>query len=122
VPWKFDLKSPVSQQVSDRLRLEILQGTYGPGQQFPTVRSLAYEASVNPNTVQKALTTLEEEGLLINHGTVGRFVTEDEALIGMRRRELQIQFLDRIAREAEFLGITREDLTRYLIEREERSL
>ena len=79
--WKFDSKIPVSLQLTHKLRIDILSGKYSPGEQFPPVRQLAYDASVNPNTVQKALTSLESEGLLITRGTVGRFVTDDESAL-----------------------------------------
>ena len=119
MPWKFDLKSPVSMQIAHRLRLEIVNGTYLPGQTFPTVRSLSYDAAVNPNTVQKALTLLEGEGLLVSRGTVGRFVTEDAELISDLRKKLQTAFLNRVFTEGKDLGITKEILDRYLAEREE---
>ena len=71
----------VSQQLLHKYRLDIIGGKYPPGSQFPTVRALAYEESVNPNTMQKSLALLEEEGLLYSKGTVGRFVTSDSAIL-----------------------------------------
>ena len=79
--WKFVSGIPLATQIADRLRDAILQGEYPSGTAFPTVRMLAEIASVNPNTVQRALWLLEEEGLLVTRTTVGRFVTEEEAVI-----------------------------------------
>ena len=62
-PWKFNSREAVFVQIASRLRGEILRGKYQPDQQIPPVRQLAFEAAVNPNTMQKALTVLEEEGL-----------------------------------------------------------
>lgn len=106
--WKFDSKLPVSYQIAGKLRLDILNGVYGPGTQFPTVRQLAMEASVNPNTVQKALTALEAEGLLITQGTVGRFVTDDIPALEAARDALHSSFVRQILEEAAELGITKE--------------
>ena len=75
--WKFKDGIPLTVQISDRIRQDILRGEYRAGEAFPTVRQLAAEASVNPNTVQKALVILENEGLLVTLGTAGRTVTED---------------------------------------------
>jgi GntR family transcriptional regulator len=79
--WKFVGGVPLATQIADRLREAILQGDYPIGSTFPPVRTLAEVTSVNPNTVQRALWILEEEGLLVTRTTVGRFVTEDEAVI-----------------------------------------
>ena len=78
-------QASVSGQLLHKYRLDIVGGKYPTGSQFPTVRALAYEESVNPNTMQKVLTTLEQDGLLISQGTRGRFVTEDAAVIAQMR-------------------------------------
>ena len=105
--WKFHSKLPVSYQIAEKLRLDILNGLYEPGMQFPTVRQLAVDASVNPNTVQKALLQLETEGLLITQGTVGRFVTDDVQALESAREVLRREFVIRVMAEAAELGITK---------------
>ena len=79
--WKFVGGIPLATQIADRLRDAILHGEYPLGAPFPTVRMLAEQTSVNPNTVQRALWILEEEGLLLTKTTVGRFVTEAAQVI-----------------------------------------
>lgn len=116
--WKFDPKLPVSVQITGKLRTEIINGTYPPGSQFPTVRQLAFEASVNPNTMQKALTALETEGLLISRGTVGRFVTGDGALLEQARRDLQLAYMERVLEEAQEMGISSSMFAEFIKERE----
>ena len=78
--WNLVGGIPLATQIADRLRDAILHGDYPLGAAFPTVRMLAEQISVNPNTVQRALWILEEEGLLTKT-TVGRFVTEDAQVI-----------------------------------------
>ena len=106
--WSFDSKSPVSLQIASILRLDIVRGKYKAGEQFPTVRQLAYEASVNPNTMQKSLSILENEGLLITQGTAGRIVTEDISIIESTLEKLQEDFIKRAVNEGISLGLSQE--------------
>ena len=112
--WKFNSEAPVSKQIAERLRLDILSGKYGKGSQFPTVRALALETAVNPNTIQKALVLLESEGLLVTQGTVGRFVTDDEKILADMKKILQREYIKRVIREASSLGITKEEFIEIL--------
>ena len=110
----FNQSTPVFIQVADEIRRDILGGKYLPGVQIPTVRQIAYDVSVNPNTVQKSLALLEDEGLLFTKGTAGRFVTEDEAHIRGARERMKREILERLIGEAELLGITRGDIMNYV--------
>ena len=75
--WRFNNDRAIYLQVADQIRKGVITGKYGPGEQIPTVRQLALEAAVNPNTIQHAFSELEREGLIESYGTLGRFVTED---------------------------------------------
>ncbi len=116
--WRFNSKSPVSVQIENRLRVEIISGKYKAGEQFPTVRQLACDASVNPNTMQKALSTLESEGLLVTKSTSGRYVTEDRGVIKEALKALQNEYIERVIKEAKVLGITRERFLAHIDEME----
>ena len=74
--WKFEGNSPIYLQIIERLETAIAAGTYPPGSKMPSVRDLALEAGVNPNTVQRAFAELEREGLVLTQPTAGRTVTE----------------------------------------------
>ena len=88
--WKFTGERPVYQQIMATIRGAILTGEWRPGQKIPSVRDLAAQAQVNPNTVQRALTELEREGLLVSGGTNGRTVTQEQSVLSaMRDEELQ---------------------------------
>ena len=88
--WKFTGDRPVYQQIMATIRGAILTGEWSPGQKIPSVRDLAAQAQVNPNTVQRALTELEREGLLVSGGTNGRTVTQEQSVLSaMRDEELQ---------------------------------
>ena len=85
MPWVFKDGIPIYQQIIQRMQYEIASGRYVPGEKLPAVRELALEAGVNPNTMQRALSEMEREGLLYTERTSGRFVTTDErALLALR--------------------------------------
>ena len=77
----LDSGRPIYAQIIERVQLDIITGHYKPGEKLPSVRDLASEAAVNPNTMQKALSELEQSGLLYTPRTSGRFITEDTELI-----------------------------------------
>ena len=86
--WTFDNKKPIYLQIMEKIKLQIVSHTLEPNQQLPTVRELASEAGVNPNTIQRALSDLEREGFVYSKRTTGRFVTEDKELIAQSRKQL----------------------------------
>ena len=86
--WNLEDGRPIYAQLVERLQVRIVSGRYGPGKRLPSVRELAAEASVNPNTMQKAFAELEKSGLILTQRTNGRTVTEDEALIQRSRQRL----------------------------------
>lgn len=88
MPWNLSSERPISSQLMERIQLDIITGRYQPGEKLPSVRDLAAEAAVNPNTMQKALSELERSGLVYSQRTSGRFITEDAALIQNLKREL----------------------------------
>lgn len=83
----FHNKSPIYLQLMAEIKQKILAEIMAPGEKLPSVRDLAMDEGVNPNTAQKALTQLEAEGLIYTNRTSGRFVTEDAALIRTVRQE-----------------------------------
>lgn len=114
--WQFRGHSPVYRQIVRHIRADILNGCYQPDEQIPPVRQLAMEAGVNPNTMQRALSALEDEGLLVSRGTVGRFVTSDEAALERARRTARQDALEKLAEDAQAAGLTLDDLVQYIRE------
>ena len=118
--WKFSSEMPVYLQIMDQIRGSVLSGEYLPGGKFPSVRDLAAQAQVNPNTMQRAMTELEREGLLVGGGTSGRTVTTDQAVLAAMKE----QILEELARECaeKFLvfGVTPTQAARLLESLKER--
>ena len=92
--WSFESDRPIYVQLQEQFKLMIVSGRYPPGEKLPAVRDIAIEAAVNPNTVQRALTELEREGLVFAQRTSGRFVTEDGEVIEKTRNELAEELAD----------------------------
>ena len=108
--WRFAADRPVYIQIADRIKKSVLSGQYKAGEQLPTVRQLALEAAVNPNTVQRAFTELEDEGLIISQGTLGRFVTEDTAVIHAVRKDMALELTEAFTKEMDQLSVNHEQI------------
>ena len=108
--WSFDAHTPVYLQIANRLRNDVLSGAYKEDEQIPTVRQLALTAAVNPNTVQRALTELETEGILYSKGTQGRFVTGNPDILLAARKKAAEDLVSEFLKKAESLSITRDEL------------
>ncbi len=85
--WQFSSDRPIYIQVSEQIVSGILTGEYARGQRLPSVRELAVEAAVNPNTVQRAMSELESVGLICTQRNTGKFVTEEERVIEVAREK-----------------------------------
>ena len=105
----FDNNSPIYLQMADILIRQIASGSPAPGDKLPSVRELAATARVNPNTVQKALTELEEMGLIYTERTNGKFVTHDSSLIDECRRSLALKLARAYLSDMEALGFSKEE-------------
>lgn len=84
--WKLTDDRPIWLQLTEQLTRRIIIGVYPPGSKLPPVRELAAQAGVNPNTMQRALAQLEQEGLAFADRTAGRLVTQDTAVLGAVRK------------------------------------
>lgn len=103
--WVLDSGRPIYAQIIERVQLDIITGHYRPGEKLPSVRELASEASVNPNTMQKALSELEQSGLLYTQRTSGRFITEDTELIHQMKTSLATMQVREFIRKMRQLGL-----------------
>ena len=108
--WSFASDRPVYVQLAERLRKKIISSEYSAGEQIPSVRQLAAETAVNPNTVQRALAELEGEGLLEVRGALGKFVTEDREVIERSRREQAKSLVRSFVASAAEMSIPTEEL------------
>ncbi len=118
--WKLTGDSPVYQQIMAAIRGAILKGELPPGGKVPSVRDLAAEAQVNPNTVQRALTELEREGLLVSGGTSGRTVTKEEGILKAMREETLQALAKEFAEKCMVFGVTPTEAAQLLLALDEK--
>ena len=85
--WKLDDSRPIWPQLKQQLIVAIVAGKFAMGGAFPTVRELAEDAGVNRNTMQRALSELENDGFVTTNRTAGRTVTRDEGLVKRIERD-----------------------------------
>ncbi len=83
----FDNNIPIYVQLVEQIKIHIISGRLSAGERLPSVRDLALQTKVNPNTMQKALLELEEKGLIFTERTNGKFVTENLELIEKYKKE-----------------------------------
>lgn len=114
MPWNLDSARPIYLQIIERVQMDIVTGQYQPGDKLPSVRDLAQEAAVNPNTMQKALSELERSGLIYSQRTSGRFITEDKELIHQMKQELAAAEVSAFVAHMKQLGITPEEIRQLL--------
>lgn len=114
--WKFTSDKPVYIQIADRIVRSILSGEYSAGGQIPSVRQLALEAAVNPNTIQHAFSELENEGIIISKGTLGRFVTDDVQTIENSRLRLAEKIVKEFSSDMMMLSLSKEQVMTMLEE------
>ena len=116
MPWNLDSSRPIYLQIIERVQMDIITGRYQPGDKLPSVRDLAQEAAVNPNTMQKALSELERSGLIYSQRTSGRFITEDKELIHQMKKVLAAADVSAFVAHMKQLGITPEEIRQLLAE------
>lgn len=95
-------KQPIYEQLVEQLRKQLMLGSIAAGAAMPSVRQLATELGINPNTIQKAYRRMEEEGMIVSVPGRGSFVSEDPAQMLDRERE------SRLAKARQMIELCRE--------------
>lgn len=109
MPWDLDNDRPIYLQLMERIQHDIISGVYRPGDKLPSVRDLALDAAVNPNTMQKALSELERSGLVYSQRTSGRFITDDESLLLRMKKDLAEDHIRQFLDQMNNLGFSSEE-------------
>ena len=108
--WNFKNGIPIYTQIVDEMTTRIASGQYPPGGKLPSVRDLALEAGVNPNTMQRALAELERRELVHSERTSGRFVTEEEEVLNTLHEDLAKRYFEEFADKLHKIGMSGEDI------------
>ena len=104
--WKLTDDRPIYLQLVEHITQLIVSGEYPPASRLPSVRDLASDAGVNPNTMQRALAQLESDGLVVTNRTAGRTVTEDEGVLAHVRHTLANEKMEEYLKGMATLGYT----------------
>ena len=108
--WFFKNGIPIYSQIIDEMTMRIASGAYAPGGKLPSVRDLAMEAGVNPNTMQKALSELERKGLVFSERTSGRFITKEEKVLKELHEGLAKRYFDELSEKLRKIGLSEKEI------------
>lgn len=112
--WNLNNDRPIYAQIIERIEMQIISGSYKPGDKLPSVREFAAEAGVNPNTMQKALGELERMQLIVTQRTSGRVVTEDFSMIENVKKQFAHEQIKSFLEKMKELGIGKEETIQLL--------
>ena len=110
MPWELKSDRPIYTQLIEQIELMIFSGIYPLGSKLPSVRDMAQEAAVNPNTMQRALAKMEEDGLIITHRTSGRSITEDACMIERAKTKLAQEQISEFLEKMHMLGFEQKEI------------
>jgi len=112
----FDFRSdtPIFLQIIEHIKMKIISGQYLPSDRLPSVRDLSFDFGVNPNTIQKALSELENIGLIHTDSTNGKYITEDMVLINKVRNETIKQFINEFRDKVNEIGVSSKEMLEIL--------
>ena len=108
--WNFKSGIPIYSQIVDEMTMRIASGIYQPGEKLPSVRELATNAGVNPNTMQRALAELKRRGLVYSERTSGRYVTREEAVLKSLHEELARRYFQELDVKLRKIGLSGEEI------------
>jgi Predicted transcriptional regulators len=113
--WELKSDRPIYTQIVEQMGRRIVSGIYKPGDKLSSVRDLATDAEVNPNTMQKALAELERIGLVYTNRTSGKYITEDVNMITEMRTTLAKEQLYEFLERMKQLGFDQQETISFLI-------
>lgn len=115
--WQFDSMRPIFLQLTEQIKERIINEELKPGERLPSVREIAADAGVNPNTVQRAMQELEREGIVNSQRTSGRFLMEEEDMIKKIKTDLAAKHLESFLDNMKRLGFSKREIIE-IIEKE----
>ena len=110
----FDNNTPIYIQLVEQLKKYIISGKIKPGERLPSVRDLALQTKVNPNTMQKALIELENLKLIYTERTNGKYVTEDQKMIDKYKKQYASNLSKQYISSMKEIGLKQEEIIEYL--------
>ncbi|ANY69985.1 GntR family transcriptional regulator [Paenibacillus sp. BIHB 4019] len=116
MPIEFDNNQPIYIQIMNYIKQQIISGKLNPGDKIDSVRELAVELQINPNTIQRTFQELEREGIVETRRGLGRYVTSEEAAIVSIKKEMAADLLGRFIQGMRDLGFKKDDIVAIVTE------
>lgn len=117
---EFNSALPIYIQVMTSIKRDIVTGRMAPGEKLPSVREMAIQYTINPNTVSRVYRELEAEGVCFTKRGMGTFVTEDEEMVRRMRTEMAEEQVERFLEGMRRIGISDEEAVQMILNRGER--
>lgn len=111
---EFDNDKPIYLQLIEYIKIEIIKGNYKPGEKIPSVRHFAILLKVNPNTINRALKELEDDGLIVTQRTNGKFVTDNKKIVEKIKNNFANQKVVKFIKDLETLGISKAEIIKLI--------
>ena len=115
----YRLDIPIYLQIMKDMKIKIVSGQWEAGSHVMSVRDLAVEYMVNPNTMQRALSEMEREGLMTTDRSAGRLVTQDAARIAQEREQMAAENIRSFMDEMSQMGFSKEIIVKLIKEQED---
>lgn len=113
---QFTDDMPIYMQIARIIKEKIALGQLKSGDKFPSIREIASEYKVNPNTVQRSTQLLEQEGIIFSKRGIGSFIVEDPKIVEKTRIELAREYSEKYIRNMKNIGYENKDLIKFLSE------
>ncbi|MCG5103962.1 GntR family transcriptional regulator [Oceanobacillus alkalisoli] len=110
----FHSSKPIYEQIAELIKKQIIRGELHAGDKLPSVREMAIEVNVNPNTVQRTYRELESMEIVESKRGQGTFVTGNTAVLAAIREEMKAEILQNFTRQMDEMGYSKEEITRGL--------
>ena len=118
--YNFDNNIPIYLQLVSLIKNDIIKGALSPGEKLPSIRDLAITYKVNPNTVSKALSELENISLIYTERTNGKYVSSDISLINKYKEEYATSLTEEYINKMINLGYNKEEVNKYIMKKGEK--
>lgn len=118
--YNFDNNIPIYLQLVSLIKNDIIKGALSPGEKLPSIRDLAITYKVNPNTVSKALSELENISLIYTERTNGKYVSSDISLINKYKEEYATSLTEEYINKMINLGYNKEEINKYIMKKGEK--
>lgn len=113
---KFDGRIPIYIQIMDMIKLDIVTGKLKGGEKLASVREMAENLKVNPNTIQRVYQELEREGITYTQRGTGTFITEDKNIINALKKEISMNVIKTFIEGMTKLGFTNEEIIKAVVD------